>query len=317
MLRCVSKSMLVIPVLAVGLLGDTPPQGPAPKAQPMTPQTRMLVIRSLASETGFAHHVLPRGEKPVRVKNGQIISPTESEMSMLVATHGPAAKPGDRAVITNIEIKNDRIYLQINGGAKKKRRWYQHIEVGVGPMTTGGPEDPNKEQPMGCVIVMEFDTKFVPELTGDQVRALLEPVIDFHAKSAAEAYLDTVPPQVKEAIKNHKILVGMNREMVGYAKGRPGRKIREQDAAGHDYEEWLYGQPPQAVEFVRFIGDEVVRLEIMSVDGQKVIRTEKEVDLSAMIAKEPEKPKPVAAKPAQRPSLRLPGEDPPPEDKKE
>ncbi len=70
----------------------------------------------------------------------------------------------------------------------------------------------------------------------------------------------------------------MNREMVIAAKGRPPKKIREKDGET-EYEEWIYGDPPQDVDFVRLVGDEVVRLEIMKVNGEKVVRTEKEVEL--------------------------------------
>jgi hypothetical protein len=109
---------------------------------------------------------------------------------------------------------------------------------------------------------------------------------------------------VKEAIKNHHVLVGMNREMVIYAKGRAPRKIREKDGET-EFEEWIYGEPPHDVDFVRFVGDEVVRVETMKVDGEKTLRTEKEVDLEGpTVAKTTEAPgiHPKA------PSLRRPGE---------
>ena len=62
----------------------------------------------------------------------------------------------------------------------------------------------------------------------------------------------------------------------------------------------------QDVDFVRIVGDEVVRIETMKVGGQKIVRTEKEVIL--------EKPdKDTEAKqgdrPPNAPSLRRPGED--------
>ena len=63
----------------------------------------------------------------------------------------------------------------------------------------------------------------------------------------------------------------MNREMVMASKGRPPKKIREKDGEV-EYEEWIYGEPPQDVDFVRLVGDEVVRLEIMKVDGEKIVR---------------------------------------------
>ena len=134
-------------------------------------------------------------------------------------------------------------------------------------------------------------------------------MFDFDAKSALEAYLETVSPKVKEAIKNHHVLVGMNHDMVIYAKGRPAKKVREHDGGvegGVEYEEWIYGTPPQDVDFVRFVGDEVVRVETMKVDGQKIVRIEKEVDLGApTVAKKQED------RPATAPTLRRPGEEMP------
>jgi len=134
---------------------------------------------------------------------------------------------------------------------------------------------------------------------------LLRPVFDFDAKSALEAYLETVSPKVKEAIKNHHVLVGMNHDMVIYAKGRPPNKVREHDGEV-EYEEWIYGKPPEDVDFVRFVGDEVVRVETMKVDGQKIVRVEKEVDLGTPTVARKQEDCPATA-----PTLRRPGEEMP------
>ena len=76
-----------------------------------------------------------------------------------------------------------------------------------------------------------------------------------------------------------------------------------------EYEEWIYGTPPQDVDFVRFVGDEVVRVETMKMDGQKIVRVEKEVDLgAATVAKKQE------GRPANAPTLRRPGEEMPEND---
>jgi hypothetical protein len=268
----------------------------------------MLVIRSLTAEVVFVRHLLPQGEHGITLKDGQIVAPSESELTQLVATYGPAAKPGDRAQISSVNIKENKILFEINGGPKKRTKWYQHISVsGMGG--TAQPSDDATKNPNGSIVTLEFSTKFVPEMTGDQVRQLLAPVLDFTAKSAAEAYLETVSPKVKQAIQDHQVLVGMNREMVTYAKGRPDRKIRERDEAGKPYEEWLYGSPPQEVQFVRFQGEEVVRLEVMKVDGQKIVRTEREVEATSATVQKPASPAPTAV-PAKPPSLRRPGEEP-------
>ncbi len=160
----------------------------------------------------------------------------------------------------------------------------------------------------GSSVVQVFDG-FVPEIPVSRVKELLAPVFDFTSHSAAQAYTDSLPPKVRQAIQDHQALVGMNREMVVLAKGRPPRKIREREGT-QDYEEWIYGDPPQDVEFVRFTGDEVVRVEIMKVSGEKIVRTDREVTPEATGPK-PTPATPEATAPAQRPSLRRPGEPDP------
>lgn len=285
--------------------GDNPPQSGA-KPEKMTPQTRVLVIRDLTAEHAFARRILPQGEKGLVVKNGKV-SPSDAQVMQLVAENGPAAQPGDKCVISNVVLKEKAIILEINGGPKKHQKWYRHIEVGMnGGMTpVGGPDTSLNAH--GSMVTLEFDN-YVPELTGDQIRGLLAPVLDFKALSVAEAYEKTLPPKLQEAIKNHQVLVGMDKDMVVYAKGRAPKKVRDKDEKGHDYEEWIYGNPPEEVDFVRFSGNIVTRLEIMTVDGQKIVRTEKEVDLpSAEGATEVAKKE--TPKPANAPSLRRPGED--------
>jgi hypothetical protein len=98
-------------------------------------------------------------------------------------------------------------------------------------------------------------------------------------KTAAEVYVETLPPKIREAVKKHEVLVGMNKDMVVMAMDRPRTKIREKDEQGKDYEEWLYGTSPQDVTFVRFNGDEVVQVKIAKVSGQIIVKTEKEVDI--------------------------------------
>ena len=277
------------------------------QADKMTGPTRLLVIRSLQSERVFSRILFPQGDKGIKIKNG-VVSPSDMAIAQQVADYGAAARPGDRCVITDVQIKDKNIILEINGGPKKHQKWYQHIEIGAGGGTTpipGGPS-PQSLDAHGSMVTLEFD-KYVPELTGDQVRQMLSPVFDFKALTTAEAYQKTLSPKLQEAIKDHKVLVGMDKEMVTFAKGRPPRKIRDKDEHGQDYEEWIYGTPPEEVDFVRFNGNEVARLEIMTVDGQKIVRTEREVDLPSKEA-ELAQQKP-AAKPQNAPSLRRPGEE--------
>ena len=304
-------SLLVCVLAAPHIQGQAKPASPAnpSQAEKMTNQTRLQVIRSLQSERVFARVLFPQGDKGLKIKNG-VVSPTDIAIAQQVAEFGPAAKPGDRCVITNVDIKEKDIIFEINGGPKKKGKWYQHIQVsgnGGASAPLPGTPSPQSLDAHGSVVTLEFD-KYVPEMSGDQVRAMLAPVFDFKALTPVEAYQKTLSPKLQEAIKDHKILVGMDKEMVMYAKGRPQQRIRDKDDHGQDYEEWIYGKPPEEVNFVRFKGNEVARLEIMTVDGNKIVRTEREVDLPATNTEVAEQ-KPAQKQQQKAPTLRRPGEE--------
>ena len=291
-----------------------------PKAQegdrPISTATRMNLIRGLNAEFVFVRSAFPMGTKGLVLRNGQL-SPSADQVRAMVAQYGLAAKPGDRAQITNVEIKDRQVIFELNGGPKKKKKWYQHIEVGgMGGMTPVGG-DSSAANPHGSYLALQFD-RFVPELSPDEVKKLLMPVFDFTALSAAQAYIDTMPPKVRDAMKKHEVLVGMNRDMVIYSKGKPPQKVRERDSQG-DYEEWIYGTPPQQVEFVRIYGDQVKRVEIMKVDGEKVVRTDPEVTvapsgLSQTASSSTAAPPPGPAPGSPAPTLRRPGEAAPAND---
>ena len=307
--RCRS-AVAVLLLFALGVWADSKSISET-KLQPMSQQTRCYVIRGLQSESAFARRPFPMGTKGLPLHEDGTVTPSESEIAKELAVLGPAVRPGDRVNITLVKIAKDYILFELNGGPKKKKKWYELISVGMGgPNVTKTDEHP-PENPRGTLLILAFKG-FVPEISPDALKEMLHPVLDFSSKSAAEAYLDTIPPKAKEAIKNHQVLVGMDQDMVIYAKGRPGKKIRETDEHGKLYEEWIYGQPPEDVEFVRFFGPEVVQVKIMKVSGEKVVRTEKEVDLKDMREAEARKKEQEAAKAqpvANRPTLKRPGEE--------
>jgi hypothetical protein len=273
----------------------------------MSKKTREEILHTFDGELVYIHTNFPMGRTGLTLRNG-VITPSGAELQQLMALWGPACKPGDRARISDVYIKEDHIRFEINGGPIKKQKWYQHIQI-QGSATVA-PVDPSASNAnaRGSFVDLYFD-KYVPEMTGPELKQLLRPALDFDSKTALEAYVDSVPPKVKEAILSHHVLVGMNQEMVIYAKGRPPRRIREKDG-DTDYEEWVYGTPPEDVDFVRFVGDEVVRVETMKVDGEKIVRVEKEVNTEApTVAKKQEQ------RPANAPTLRRPGEEAPDADR--
>jgi hypothetical protein len=302
--RRMSTLLLLLPLCAsVAIAGNPSPDSQAP---PISKQTRLELIHLLNAELVYVKSPFPMGKDGLKLKDG-VVSPSGPELQQAIAMWGPAAKVGDPARITNVVFKPNWVRVEINGGPVKKQKWYEHISVGgMGGETPIAPSDSNAN-PRGSYVDVFFD-QYVPEMTGEEFKEVLGPVLDFHAKSQLEAFLDTMPPKVKQAIQDHQVLVGMNHDMVTYAKGKPPKKVREREGET-DFEEWIYGDPPQDVLFVRFVGDEVVRLETMKVSGEKLVKTDKEVDVlpNTNVAKqtdEPQRPKTV-------PTLRRPGEDNP------
>ncbi len=106
---------------------------------------------------------------------------------------------------------------------------------------------------------------------------MLSPLISFDVKTPVQAFTDTLPPKLKEAILNHDVWVGMSTDMVLFAKGPPARKVREVDGQ-IPFEEWIYGDPPKPVEFIRINGNRVIRVEIAKVGEPPEIFTKDEVE---------------------------------------
>jgi hypothetical protein len=293
------------------------PQSPAPSSaqtaspsvnskQHITKQSRLELIRDFETQIVYSRTAFPMGTKGLKLRNG-VITPNGEDLQRALALWGPAIKPGDPAHISFVQFKDDHIHFELNGGPIRKKKWYEHIQVsGNGGAVSPTSNNP-QSNPHGSFIDLYFE-RYVPELTAQQVRELLFPVLDFNAKNKEEAYLDTVPPKVKEAILAHHVLVGMNPEMVIHAVGRPPKKVREKDG-DTEYEEWIYGEPPQDVNFVRIVGNEVVRVETMKVGGEKVVRTAKEVELAPADKNKEAKQQQEIERPVNAPSLRRPGED--------
>jgi hypothetical protein len=293
----------VVPLLLVLVISSALATDQATPRGHITKQTREQIIHAFAYDLVYVRTNFPMGKVGLKLRNGAL-TPSGAELQQLMALWGPAAKPGDQARITDIMFKDDHIHFEINGGPIKKQKWYQRIQIqGAGGAAPVAPSDSNANA-RGSFLDLYFD-KYVPDLTGPELKQALRPVFDFESKSPLAAYLETVPPKVKDAIQKHQVLVGMNHEMVIYAKGRPPKKVRERPEEV-EYEDWIYGTPPEDVDFVRFVGDEVVRVETMKVGGQKIVRTEKEVDVTApaVAAKQAERP-------ANAPTLRRPGEEMP------
>ncbi|MGA2755026.1 MAG: hypothetical protein ABSE53_14800 [Terracidiphilus sp.] len=260
-----------------------------PKTE-MDPKTRILLIRDLQSEQGFANRPFPRGHKGLTLEANGKLDPAGVNYLNMVVNEGLSAKPGTRVVVTDIKIDKSRIILDFDGGPDAKHRFLRHIQISAGPEMGDPDMDPSlmnqAGDPAGSRVTLVFPN-YVPVLTSAQVKALLEPLISFDVKTPIQAYTDTLPTALKNAILDHKVLVGMNTDMVMFSKGQPNSKSREMDGQ-MPFEEWIYGVPPQEVDFVRINGNRVIRVEIAKEGQPLAIFTKDVVEPMLMAAGTPE-----------------------------
>jgi hypothetical protein len=241
-------------------------------ATPITERGRRELVRNLEAEQGFAHRALPLGEDLILVANGNL-TPSGDAYKEMLYKKGQSAAPGDRIVLTTVTVKDDRIVFDLNGGPYLTHRFLRHIDLNDVPIV---PDD--GAVVTGCRVTLLFEGG-LPEVSAPEVKALLDPIIDFGVKTSAEAYADSLPPFLKDAIAKHDVLVGMDRKMVLAALGEPQSKVRElvPGSTTRRYEEWIYGQMPQTVRFVRFEGDRVTELRIAALGKPIVIHNQNEM----------------------------------------
>ncbi len=252
-----------------------PTQIPLPQDE-LDPKSRIDLLRFLQADQGFAMRPFPRGHRGLTLAaNGKLDPAGEPYLSMVTA-NGLSAKPGDRLVITDVKIDHSKIILQLNGGPDAKHRFLRHIQLGTGASMGPVVPDSDDQNPAGARLTLTFHDR-IPNLTGKQVEALLAPLISFEVKTPIQAFTDTLPPKLKQAILDHNVMVGMSTDMVLFAKGRPEKKIREMDGQ-MPFEEWIYGRPPSDIEFVRINGNRVIRVEIAKVGKTPEIFTQDEVE---------------------------------------
>lgn len=254
----------------VPVLPDLTPTGPQEtdkraKAERLQPQSRLALIRYISGEFARAVRALPSQKPGFRIKVGADL---DEQGLRQAAIRGSSANPGDTVQITAMEFREKEIVLHINGGAKERKRWRDRIQVEVGggmprrtttrTTTTTSDSGTPGYQRVGSTLILDFG-KPLPDMTPDEFKQQIAAFLDFSKqRSASVHWVDTLPPEFKEAIKEKKAVVGMDREMVIAAMGRPENKVRERDDEGNETEDWIYGNPPGKTIFVKFMGDKVV-----------------------------------------------------------
>jgi hypothetical protein len=229
-----------------------------PARDKLTEDEKIEILRDLTAEYAKAKTYLPRSAKPLEFDATAGTWDQAKWQMMAQQNGGPAARESDQIKITHVAFEGDKLVLEINGGLKSGRHWYDHVQAGMGGMANP-VSNGNGVPTAGTVIELNFH-KPMENLTADQVKKILLPLMDFDKHSVTKNYAETLSPEMQKAVAEKRALEGMNRDEVLMAMGHPLRKYRE-TKDGADLEDWIYGEAPGKVTFVTFSNNKVVKVK--------------------------------------------------------
>ncbi|HVW09709.1 MAG TPA: hypothetical protein VHC90_14065 [Bryobacteraceae bacterium] len=235
--------------------------GPSDK---LTDDEKIELLRGLMSEYATMKVPLAKSKKPLEFfPNGTFnVKYWQDTYRQL----GPAARPGDKIQITKITFEGDKLLFDINGGLTSGRRWYDHIQGGMGgttpvddPGMNGGMLPTSGTPTSGTYIVVVFG-KPMENLTSAEVKKMLAPIMDFDLHSAASLYSDVISPEMKKAIADKRVTVGMTRDQVKMILGQSenhGRDLKD----GVETDWMQFGRPPGKITFVTLANNKVIAVK--------------------------------------------------------
>ncbi len=245
------RSLAFAAVLAFAL-------GPNAFADKLSFDERVEIERGLTAEYATMKVVLPHARKPLVIhSDGQY---DKGEWEDALREVGPAARLGDQIQITNVKIEANKILLDINGGSKGTGHWYDHVDIGMGGNTSPVSRGQNGQPINGSRVELVFPGP-IPSLKSAEIRRMLTPIFDFEKHSASDQYMDRLPEPVKKAIKEQHAILGMDHDQVLLAMGKPHNKSRETTKDGDEVENWVYGEPPGKMTFVKFTEGKVTEVK--------------------------------------------------------
>jgi hypothetical protein len=229
------------------------------KVRKLTDEEKLTLMRGLSSEYAKVKVFLPRSKKALKMKSDGTYDKAEWKETGM--EFGPVARVDDLVQITHVDIEDNHMTFEIDGGFKPKGKWYQRIEVGGGIGGSGTqPVNQDPKRAFGTSLSLIWDGRIPPEIQVSDVKKILKPVLDFEMRSASEDYFSSLPPEIQEAIKAKRAAIGMTRDQVRMAMGMPRDKLRE-TKDGLDTEDWIYGLPPGKITFVTFANGKVIQVK--------------------------------------------------------
>jgi len=210
---------------------------------------RFEILRVLIADNAAARIVMPLGGDGVRLSDTGLID--EERLSEELRENGRAITQGQVVEITDIGFGDEVIEVELDGGGKREGSFLDRIQFGIGDRTTPVRE-PDPTPPHGSKIVLRFSDRTPQTLTVDELRALLSPVLDFNKQNFMDSGIESLPTEFQEAVRDKRVMIGMNRDTVIRARGRPNTRSRESTDDGVEQEIWMFDKPGFGADFLYF-----------------------------------------------------------------
>ena len=229
---------------------------PTPSLAQISRDARYDILRTVLADQASARIGLPFGNDGIELSEAGEIN--KDKLQREIQKNGQSVEAGKVVTVTDIAFDDNRIVIQLDGGGKNKKSILDRIQVGVGTSTSTVPvqTDDKIARAKGSKITLRFEKKVPADLKPEQLRQLLDPVLDFNKHNFMKTGIDALPPEFQEAVKAKEAKIGMDRSTVVMAMGRPDQKFR--DPSKPNYEEWLYHLRGLRAVFVTFEENVVV-----------------------------------------------------------
>ncbi len=214
------------------------------------------ILRTVLADQAAARIEMPFGTDGIELSDAGEVN--RQKLDKDIKKNGQSIETGKVVTVTEISFDDNKIEIELDGGGKNKKGFFDRLEVGVGSQTAPvSRDDPKKAK--GSKVVLQFSKKVPANLTPDELKQLLAPVLDFNKRSFLKTGLESLSPEFQEAVKAKEARIGMDRSTVIMALGRPDKKVREK-TDGIESEDWIYFQRGLRAQFVTFENDVVVRV---------------------------------------------------------
>jgi len=216
------------------------------------------LLRTVMADQAAARIALPFGTEGVELNDAGEVN--KEKLQKEIQKNGASVEAGKVVTVTDLTFDDNRIIVELDGGGKNKKSIFDRIQVGVGTDQSTVPvqRDDKTAHAKGSKVVLRFAKKVPGDLKPEQLRQLLDPVLDFNKHSFMKTGIDALPPEFQEAVKSKEAKIGMDRSTVLMALGRPDKKFR--DPANAAYEQWLYYLRGLRAMFVTFENNVVVQV---------------------------------------------------------